>query len=319
MDFSIIIPVYNRPEELHELLLSLAKQTYKNFEVIVVDDGSELRSEEVIKTFSEEFTISYHWKENSGPAQTRNYAVPRSNTSYVIFFDSDCVIPRYYMEIVTEYVELHNIDAFGGPDKAKESFTPLQKAINYSMTSFLTTGGIRGGKKQVDTYYPRTFNMGVSKKAFTQIRGFSDMRYGEDVDFSMRLHEQNFKVELIQEAYVYHKRRTDISSFYNQVFNFGRARYNLTVRHPGSLKPVHLLPSAFALYVICTVILTPFLPMLWAPLLLIVLVFFLDSLRSKRNLWVAVLSSITSFVQLFGYGIGLIWETVTKSLLKESG
>lgn len=310
MKFSIIIPVYNRPDELKELLESLSRQTRKNFEIVVVDDGSQKRCEKIVAEFSEQFPISYFWKENSGPAQTRNYAVSRSKHPFVIFLDSDCVVPEQYMEKVTNYIEAHEPDAFGGPDEARSSFTRLQKAINYSMTSFLTTGGIRGGEKQVDTYYPRTFNMGVSRQAFNAINGFSEMRYGEDVDFSMRLHENNYKVALIREAYVYHKRRTDLSAFFWQVFNFGRARYNLSVRHPGSLKPVHLLPSAFAIYILATIALTPLAPLFWIPTILICIIFFLDSLRSNRELLVAMLSVITSCVQIIGYGSGLIWETV---------
>lgn len=316
MTYSIIVPVYNRPEEIRELLESLTQQTYDQFEVILVDDGSTDRCETIARAFSERLTLSYFWKENSGPGLTRNFGAKKSSNDFFIFFDSDCIIPTHYMETVDQYLEQHDIDAYGGPDRADTSFTYTQKAINYSMTSFLTTGGIRGGNKSIDRFYPRSFNMGISREGFAEVGGFSSMRFGEDVDLSLRLEEADLHSILIEEAYVYHKRRTTLKSFFKQVFNSGIARYNLTRRHPGSLKLVHLLPSAFVLYLATTILLTPFFPELWLPILFALVLFTADSLRTTHNLPVALLSSITSVIQISGYGLGLIWAVIKHQIFK---
>ncbi|MDR8390586.1 glycosyltransferase [Aliifodinibius sp. S!AR15-10] len=318
MTYSIIIPVYNRPNEIQELLESLTRQTYTRFEVIVVDDGSTERCNDIADHYKNELTLSYFWKENSGPGLTRNFGAEKSSGEFLIFFDSDCIIPDHYMETVNRFLVKNSIDAYGGPDKADQSFTPIQKAINYSMTSFLTTGGIRGGEKSMDRFYPRSFNMGISSDAFARVGGFSKMRFGEDVDLSLRLEENNLISVLIEEAYVYHKRRTNLKSFFKQVFNSGIARYNLTRRHPGSLKLVHLLPSAFVLYLIAAVLALPFFPSLWLPVLVLLLLFVLDSLRSTHNLGVALLSSVTSIIQISGYGSGLIWAVFKHLFLKRN-
>ena len=243
--FSLVIPIYNRPNEAEELLESLTQQTYTDFEVIVVEDGSSITCEQVVAKYNNLLNIKYFIKSNSGPGTTRNYGAERSVGDTIIYFDSDCIIPPRYLEIVNKRLSENYTDAFGGPDRAHESFTPLQKAINYSMTSFLTTGGIRGGKRKLDKFFPRSFNMGYSRKVFEVTKGFSTMRFGEDIDMSIRILSNGFTTQLIENAYVYHKRRTDFRKFFRQVYNSGIARINLYKRYPESLKVVHLLPAAF--------------------------------------------------------------------------
>ena len=219
LKFSFIIPVYNRPNEVEELLESLSKQTNKNFEVVIVEDGSDLKSDAIVEKYKQQLDISYYFKENTGPGISRNYGFERAQGNYCIFLDSDCILPRHYFETVQNELANNYVDAFGGPDRAHKSFSKLQKAINYSMTSFFTTGGIRGGKKKLDKFFPRSFNMGYSREVFDKTQGFSKLRFGEDIDMSIRIIENGFHTRLIPEAYVYHKRRTNLRQFFKQVFN----------------------------------------------------------------------------------------------------
>ena len=233
--FSIIIPVYNRPQEVRELLETLLKQTSKDFEVIIVEDGSSEKCDTIVREYSDRLPVTYYEKENGGPAAARNYGAAKAKGEWLIFFDSDCLIPEHYIQNATN--ELHNQECqlFGGADRSHPSFTPLQKAIDYSMTSILTTGGIRGNKKSADKFYPRTFNMGIKKEVFRQIGGFSNMRFGEDVDFSYKVKEGGYDSRLFHENWVYHKRRNTFRTFFKQVFNSGIARIHLTRRHPGCI------------------------------------------------------------------------------------
>ena len=247
MKYSFIIPVYNRPDEVDELLASLCEQTLKDFEVIVVEDGSTIPCHDVVENYVGRLDVHYFQKPNSGPGQTRNYGVERAHGEYVLILDSDVVLPVDYLSAVETELTQHPCDAFGGPDRAHESFSPMQKAINYAMTSFFTTGGIRGGKKKMDKFYPRSFNMGVRTDVYQKLEGFSKMRFGEDIDFSTRIFENGYKAHLFPTAWVWHKRRTDLKKFFKQVHNSGIARINLTKRHPGTLKLVHLLPMVFTL------------------------------------------------------------------------
>ncbi len=307
--FSVIVPVFNRPDEVEELLQSLTEQTVNNFEVVIVEDGSTQPCEEIVKLYSEKLNIKYFFKLNSGPGTTRNYGAERSQGEYLIFFDSDCIIPPNYFKVVTKEISENPVDAFGGPDRAHESFTPTQKAINYSMTSFFTTGGIRGGKKKMDKFYPRSFNMGISSEVFKTVGGFSAMRFGEDVDLSLRIVEQGFSTKLFPEAYVYHKRRTDFKKFFKQVHNSGIARINLYLLHKNSLKLVHALPSAFVVGIILTVVLGFIFPIFFAIPLAYCLVVFVDSLLSTKSFRVATLSVPAAWVQLYGYGLGFLRAT----------
>lgn len=319
MRFSLIVPVYNRPDEVAELLESLAGQTYDDFEVLVVEDGSEVPCRQVVEAWSGRLDIRYYEKPNSGPGQTRNYGAERARGEYLIVLDSDCVLPEGYLQAVDEELRRNPCDAFGGPDCAHESFTPMQKAINYSMTSFFTTGGIRGGRKKLDKFYPRSFNMGIRREVYLRLGGFSPMRFGEDIDFSIRIFAAGCSCRLFPEAWVWHKRRTDLRKFFRQVHNSGIARINLYKRHPGSLKAVHLLPAVFTLG--CGVLVAGALVGVVAvaasapawllcggllPLLLFALLVGADASLRNRSLRIGLLSVAASYVQLIGYGTGFL-------------
>lgn len=314
MKYSVIIPVFNRPDEVDELLESLTGQTEKDFDVVVVEDGSANPCEEVCRKYAERLSIHYFAKDNSGPGPSRNYGVERAEGDYVLILDSDCVLPPGYMEAVSKELESDPCDAFGGPDRAHESFTQVQKAISYSMTSFFTTGGIRGGKKKMDKFYPRSFNMGVKRSVYNALGGFSRMRFGEDIDFSIRIFKGGYKCRLFPDAWVWHKRRTDMDKFFRQVFNSGIARINLMKRHPGSLKLVHLLPAAFTVGVILLLVLSLILRFLgswiWIytllPIEIYCLLLFIDSSVKNKSMSIGILSVEAAFVQLFGYGFGFI-------------
>lgn len=306
---SFVIPVYNRPDEIVELLASIERQGTTDFDIIVVEDGSSQPCKEAIQPFAERMPISYLYKENSGPGQSRNYGAARATGDYIIVLDSDALLPDGYIDAVRRHLESDGIDAFGGPDKAAPTFTVTQKAINYSMTSFLTTGGIRGGKKRIDKFYPRSFNMGVRRTVWNQLGGFADMRYGEDIDFSTRLYAAGCKVALLEDAWVWHKRRNTIPSFFRQVRNFGRARICLTQKYPDTLKLVHLFPALFTVGSALLLLLAPF-TRAWSllPLALLLVVIFFDSLRLNRDVRVAALSMVTTVVQQCGYGSGFLAE-----------
>lgn len=316
MLFSLIIPVYNRPEEVEELLESLTKQTAQNFEIVIVEDGSKVDCKTIVDNYSNNLTINYFFKENGGPGPARNYGAERAKGDYFIFFDSDCIIPEKYMEIVERELNKNYVDAFGGPDMAHPSFSPTQKAINYSMTSFFTTGGIRGGKKKIDVFHPRSFNMGISRKVYQTTKGFAPMRFGEDVDFSLRIIKAGFSTRLIIDAAVYHKRRTDFKKFFKQVFNSGIARINLYKRHPKSLKIVHALPSIFLVGSIFIVLISIFCPLFLSLFLIYAIIIFIDSFMLNKNIEVAFLSIIASFVQLWSYGTGFLLSAWRRIILK---
>ncbi len=305
--FSVIIPVYNRPQEVKELLESLCGQILKNFEVIIVEDGSTVKCDDVCTDFSDKLDITYCVKENGGPADARNWGAKCAKGEWLLFFDSDCLIPHNYFTAVATELHHKECQLFGGADRSHPSFTTLQKAIDYSMTSIITTGGIRGNKKSADKFYPRTFNMGIKKCVFEEIGGFSNMRFGEDVDFSYKVKEGGYDSRLFPQAWVYHKRRNTFRTFFKQVFNSGIARIHLTRRHPGSLKLVHLLPSAFVLG--CLFLLA--VSAIWSwwcmmPLALLCAVIFIDALAGKRDIKTAFVAIAASFTQLWGYGSGLL-------------
>ena len=325
MKYSIIVPVYNRPDEVDELLESLTQQAFKDFEVIIVEDGSIKPCKDVCDKYASILDLHYYAKENSGPGQSRNYGVERAHGEYVIILDSDVVLPNGYLQAVDNGINQHPspnthhpIIAFGGPDAAHPSFTPVQKAISYSMTSFFTTGGIRGGgKAKLDKFYPRSFNMGIRRDVYLQLGGFSKMRFGEDIDFSYRIVEAGYMPRLIPEAWVWHKRRTDFRKFFRQVYNSGIARINLEKRHPGTMKLVHLLPTVFTLGVIGLLLLSLFWPLACVPIILYSLLLFIDSSIQNKSLWVGLLSIPAAFVQLMGYGFGFIESWWKRCILKQ--
>ena len=315
--YSVIIPVYNRPDEVDELLESLTHQSFKSFEVIVVEDGSTIPCADVISKYTDKLNITYLVKENTGPGTTRNFGALRASGQYLIFFDSDCIIPEHYFDNVNKALKNSPVDAFGGPDRAHPSFSSVQKAINYSMTSFFTTGGIRGGKKRMDKFYPRSFNMGIHCKAFEAVGGFAPMRFGEDVDLSLRMVSQGFTTLLIPDAYVFHKRRTDFRKFFRQVYNSGVARINLHMLHPGSLKLVHLFPTAFVIGMIALLVFSLFCYcLIFIPALYCLLVF-VHALFESGSMQVAGLSILAAWVQLFGYGLGFLHAFWKRLVMKE--
>lgn len=320
MFYSIIIPVYNRPDEIYELLESLTKQTYTNFEVLIIEDGSQKTSKNIVHQFTDRLDIKYYYKENSGQGFSRNYGFERAKGDYFVVFDSDCIIPKHYFKTVNEFLSQNPVDAWGGPDRAHPSFTPLQKAINFSMTSILTTGGIRGLKKNLGGFHPRSFNMGISREVYQKTGGYKITRMGEDLEFSMRIIKYGFKSTLIEDAYVYHKRRTNLRQFFWQLHFFGRARINIRRFYPEEVKPVHLFPTLFFVGLILSILFlileTPILNRLFLLYVFYAGILFLSSLIREKNLLIAFLSVVAAFTQLSAYSIGFLselWEDLRKN------
>ncbi len=306
--FSIIIPVYNRPQEIDELLKSLCLQTYtKDFEVIIIEDGSDNDSRKIVENYSKSLNIQYFFKQNSGAGLSRNFGMQKAKGNYFVIFDSDCIIPKNYLFEVEKALMNHFTDAFGGADASHKSFSIIQKAINYSMTSFFTTGGIRGNKNSVNKFQPRSFNLGISKKAFEKTKGFSSLKIGEDIDLTFRLWENNFETQFIENAFVYHKRRTSFKQFFKQTFAFGKARPFLNKKFPKTAKITYWFPSLFAFGLLASIVFLFFKIKLFA---IIYIVYFLiimfDSLLKNKSLSVAIMSIFTTLIQFFGYGIGFL-------------
>ena len=322
MVFSIIVPVYNRPDEVLELLESLSLQTFKDFELVLVEDGSPKPCANEVEAFRTTIPIQYIVKENTGRSDTRNIGMQHAKGAYFIFFDSDCIIPPPYLETVNRLLQDNYADCFGGPDSEHPTFSTMQKSVNYSMTSFWTTGGIRGGKvgagfaRPMEKFKPRTFNMGFSREVYDKVGGFKDI-YGEDIDLSIRISQAGFTTKLYREAFVYHKRRVSLRKFYKQVHIFGQARINLFKLHPNSLKLVHTLPALFVIgsivIVLAAVFLSPYFLLFHAVYLFML---FFDSLIKTKHLTIAGLSVITSLIQLYGYGLGFIKSFVEKIILR---
>ncbi len=322
MFFSIIIPLYNRPQEIKELLETLVLQTYKQFEVLVIEDGSKNDAAEIVKSFAGKLDVKYFVKQNEGQGFTRNYGFERAKGDYFVIFDSDCLIPEDYLEIVNNSLNENWLDAYGGPDAAHPSFTPVQKAISYSMTSPFTTGGIRGNKKGIGQFHPRSFNMGISRGVWEKAGGFIITRSGEDIEYSIRIHSMGFKIGLIPEAKVYHKRRTNFSQFYKQIHFFGRARINVYKFFPAELKAVHFFPAIFTLSLMFTAVANVFgwpIALLCNFILaLIILLIFFHSLVKNKSVKIAFLSLIASFIQLTAYGLGFMQDFIKRVILKIS-
>ncbi|APQ19160.1 glycosyltransferase [Maribacter hydrothermalis] len=312
LSFSFIIPVYNRPNEIKELLDSLQEQTYdKTFEVVIVEDGSTISSEEVIGKYVDTLAISYYQKPNSGPGDSRNYGMSRAKGNYFIVLDSDCILPKQYLVEAEKSLIEDYVHCYGGPDAAHESFSTVQKAINYAMTSFLTTGGIRGGKKAVNKFQPRSFNMGISKEVFEKVGGYGNIHPGEDPDLTIRIWNNGYSSKLISQAYVYHKRRIDWNKFYIQVNKFGMVRPILNKWHPETKKITYWFPTVFCLGFLFSVLLA----VLGFTVLLYVysfyfLVLFIDAIFKTSKLKVAFLSLLATAIQFFGYGYGFLKSTL---------
>ena len=318
MYFSLIIPIYNRPEEIDELLESLTKQSYsKEYEIVIVEDGSTITCEHIIEKYSE-LNVSYYFKPNSGPGDSRNYGMRIAKGNYFIILDSDCIIPKEYLQTIDESLAKEYVDCFGGPDAALDSFSNIQKAINFTMTSFLTTGGIRGGSEKLDKFQPRSFNMGLSKKAFEDSNGFGNIHPGEDPDLSIRLWKLGYKTKLIFNAYVYHKRRIDWNKFYIQVNKFGLARPILNAWYPEYAKITFWFPTLFLLGFLFSVISLVFnFPYFLYCYVVYFALLFISSLSKNKSLEIAFYSVIAAIIQFYGYGRGYLTSFIKIHILKQ--
>ena len=319
LQFSFIIPVYNRPDEVEELLQSLSQLEFNSpFEIVIVEDGSTISSKDIVNVFSKQLDISYFQKENTGPGDSRNYGMCKASGNYFIILDSDCILPKQYLQVVDDYLIKDYVDFFGGPDNAHDSFSNLQKAINFSMTSFLTTGGIRGHKKVLSKFQPRSFNMGISKSAFEASGGFGRIHPGEDPDLTIRLWDLGFKSTYVNDAFVYHKRRISWSKFYMQVTKFGLVRPILNTWHPSTKKITYWFPTCFVLAVIASILLGCF--KIYLPLLAVAcyyIALFLSALVSTKNIIIAFQSLLAVTIQFFGYGLAFFKSTLVLKFSKE--
>lgn len=318
MLFSLIIPVFNRPQEIDELLSSLILQKYqKPFEVVIIEDGSSISCEDVVERYKYNLDISYYYKSNSGPGDSRNFGMLKAKGDYFIIFDSDCIIPPDYLTEVEKELNLNYVDCFGGPDKALDSFSDVQKAINFAMTSFITTGGIRGGSEKIDKFQPRSFNMGISKKAFESSGGFGKIHPGEDPDLSIRLWQLGFETKLFPKAYVYHKRRIDWSKFYKQVNKFGKARPILNEWYPKYSKITFYFPTLFLLgflLSIATAFFKNYILLVFFTTYIEIL--FIVALLQTKSLKIGLLSVLATLIQFYGYGIGFLKSLVLIQIFK---
>lgn len=319
MYFSFIIPVYNRPDEINELLQTLTKQTYtSDFEVVVIEDGSTINCQSVVDEYINKLNISYYFKTNSGPGDSRNYGMRVAKGDYFIILDSDCLIPENYLVEVNTYLNNTFVDCFGGPDAAHESFSDVQKAINQTMTSVLTTGGIRGASEKLGKFQPRSFNMGISKEAFEASGGFGKIHPGEDPDLSIRLWKMNFKTALIPNAYVFHKRRINWGKFYKQVNKFGKARPILNQRHPEYSKLTYWFPAVFLVgFYISILFLIVGINVLFYCYALYFLALLIETLVKTKNLKIGFLTIIATFIQFFGYGAGFLYSYFLLNIKKQ--
>ena len=305
--YSVIVPVYNRPDEVEELLDSLNRQEFRDFEILIIEDGSSEKCEDVVRKYSDTLHIKYFYKENSGPGASRNYGMDRAGGEWLIFFDSDCLIPPGYFTNVEKFLSVNHLDTFGGPDSAHESFSNTQKAINYAMTSFITTGGIRGKQKQLDKFQPRSFNMGIRKPVYEQVGGFSTIHPGEDPDLSYRIMNAGFKVGLIPDAPVFHKRRIDFKKFIKQVYKFGLTRTILIKWYPDSFKLVYFLPGLFLVGTLILLILSFTVSLYFlTPIGLLIILIFTDASIKTKRIKIAFMSILASFIQLTAYGFGFL-------------
>lgn len=321
MFFSIIIPVYNRPEEISELLESLTHQTFSDFEILVIDDGSVFKAQGASEKFKETLNVRYYFKQNTGQGFSRNFGLQLAKGDFFIILDSDCIIPSGYLENVKKVIDSNNLDAFGGPDKEHPSFTNIQKAISYSMTSVYTTGGIRGRKKHAGTFHPRSFNMGFSRKVFEKTNGFVWTRLGEDLELSIRIIKAGFKTSLIEDAFVFHKRRTNFIQFFKQLHFFGKARINVYIKYKEALKLIHCLPAAFACYLVFCLGISLFKSQLSLvfiiPLGIFTLLIFFDAAIKYRSILIGLQSVVAAYIQLIAYGIGFLHAFISRIVLKK--
>ena len=318
--YSVVIPVFNRPDELRDLLSSLASQGRSDLEVLIIEDGSTITAEEVVREFDKRLPIRYYAKANSGPGPARNFGFAHARGEYFVVFDSDCILPPGYFDAVDCALTTEGLDAWGGPDRGHEQFTVPQRAMAYSMSSVFTTGGIRGGAKRVGWFQPRSFNMGISRSVYQQTGGFRFDRFAEDIEFSIRIKKAGFRVGLISDAFVFHKRRANFRQFFNQVFNFGKGRALIGGVHPGEVRLAHWFPNVFTLGTILLPILYLWggvlFPVAMGLFLLYLSLIFIHSLWVNRHAGVAILSVVSALLQLWGYGLGFFRETLRQQRRK---
>ncbi|WP_166334386.1 glycosyltransferase [Sphingobacterium chungjuense] len=326
MFFSIIIPLYNRPQEIHELLQSLTEQQYSDFEIIIVEDGSRIQAKDIVQAFADRLDVHYYLTENTGQGFARNYGFGKAKGDFFIVLDSDVIVPPQYLRQVAAGIKAQQLDAFGGPDAAHASFSDMQKAISYSMTSPLTTGGIRGNKKHIGPFHPRSFNMGISRAVWERTKGFRLSRRSEDIEFSIRMIAEGFQVGLIPEAFVYHKRRTDLSQFFRQTYLFGKGRIDIYKIYPKELKWVHALPAVFVVGLVVIAMLTLLNVLTYGGITLFVqiaylgyaflslytIALFFHALNTTKDLLVALNAVPAAYVQLVAYGSGFIQNYMDK-------
>ncbi|MDR1552676.1 MAG: glycosyltransferase [Prevotellaceae bacterium] len=319
IQFSIVVPVLNRPNEIQEFLESLSQQTDKDFEIIIMEGESLQPCDEICKKYSKGLNIKHIKNQILSRSIRRNSGIEAATGNYVILFDSDCILPPQYIETVRRQLTENYADCFGGPDKAHKSFNTLQKAVNYSMTSLFTTGGIRGGTNKSENFLPRAFNMGFSKEVYAKVGGYADI-IGEDIDLSMRIKEAGFSIRLIKDAFVYHKRRLTLKKFYKQTYTFGCARIVFASRHKGSLKILHLLPACFTLGNLVLVAASIIWACIWflLPILIYAVTIFIDSFIKNKRITISLLAILTSYIQLFGYGSGFLYEMITHRISKKT-
>lgn len=330
---SLVVPVYNRPDEVQELLSSLNNQDYSNnFEVVIVEDGSLNKCEHICEQFKDSLNIVYLFKSNSGPGDSRNYGMRRATGNYFLLVDSDCVLPSSYLTEVFNELKHKPVDFFGGPDGADSNFSDLQKAISFSMTSWVTTGGIRGSQRALTKFEPRSFNMGLSQKAFEASKGFSNIHPGEDPDLSIRLHQLGFQSRFFPKALVFHKRRINLKSFYTQVYKFGSVRPILSYWHKSSFRITHLFPSLFILVVLGCLVMTilnfsggsviteinTFYLFLLSTIGLYHLTVFTKAFVEFKNLKLTFMSILAMWIQFYGYGYGYIRSSIYLKLSRKN-
>jgi cellulose synthase/poly-beta-1,6-N-acetylglucosamine synthase-like glycosyltransferase len=320
MKYSIIVPTFNRPNEVIELLDSLIQQTFRDYEVILADGSPGTQVKDIADRYILRLPLLYLYEKGLGISESRNRGVQKASGDYVIFLDSDCITPPTYLDTIERHLAENPAEVFGGPDATHASFTAVQKAISYTMTSPFTTGGIRGRKKHMGKYQPRSFNMGVAREAFLKVGGFSELKVSEDIDLSIRLDNAGYRTVLIPEAFVYHKRRSTFYKFYKQTNSFGRGRVDLAIRHSNALKPLHMLPSLFVLYnaagVLSILLSLKVFVLYILSLFFYSLLIFLHASVMNRSLYIGLLSVAASFVMLTGYGSGMIYNLVSRKLFR---
>lgn len=318
MFYSFIVPVYNRPDEIEALLHCIERQTFKNFEVLIIESGSEIKSDKVVEAFASKLNIHYFYKGNDGQGFSRNYGMARAKGDFFVILDSDVLLDNDFLLHIDEGIRVQGLDAYGGPDKLHPESTHMQKAVNYSMTSFITTGGIRGSKKNKGVFYPRSFNMGISRKVYEATGGYKLPYMGEDIELSARIMALGFKTGLIEKAHVFHKRKKDLKSYYRQLHWFGRARININRFFPKTLKVIHFIPLGFVSYLVTTFLVLLFAPQLGMlaliPLGFFFIIVFVDALFQYKSLRVAFMALPAVFVQLYAYAVGMLEEAIGKGV-----